>query len=253
MELGLRGKCAVVTGGSKGIGRAIALALAEEGANVAICARGEEALRDTERALRERGGTVVADVCDVADPVALDGFLESARKAFGRLDILVNNPSALASAFADDETGWRSSFDVDIMAAVRASWKVVPWMAESGGGSILHISSVSGLEAGSPPAYAAAKAALISHSKTLAVALAPQKIRVNVIAPGSIEFAGGLWEAARQNDPAFYATVLGTIPWSRMGTPEEVANAAVFLVSDRASWITGVCLGVDGGQRKANI
>ncbi len=253
MELGLRGKCAVVTGGSKGIGRAIALALAEEGANVAICARGEEALRDTERALRERGGKVVADVCDVADALALDGFLESARKAFGRLDILVNNPSALASAFADDETGWRSSFDVDIMAAVRASWKVVPWMAESGGGSILHISSVSGLEAGSPPAYAAAKAALISHSKTLAVALAPQKIRVNVIAPGSIEFAGGLWEAAKQNDQAFYATVLGTIPWSRMGTPEEVANAAVFLVSERASWITGVCLGVDGGQRKANI
>jgi 3-oxoacyl-[acyl-carrier protein] reductase len=244
---------ALVTGGSRGIGRAIALALAEEGANVAVCARGHEALRDTERALLERGAKVVAAACDVADPVALDGFLEATRKAFGRLDILVNNPSALASSFADDEAGWRSSFDVDIMAAVRASWKVVPWMASSGGGCILHISSVSGLEAGSPPAYAAAKAALISHSKTLAVALAPQKIRVNVIAPGSIEFAGGLWEAARQNDPAFYATVLGTIPWRRMGTPEEVANAAVFLVSEPASWITGVCLGVDGGQRKANI
>jgi len=253
VDLGLSGKCAVVTGGSKGIGRAIALALADEGANVAICARGQEALRDTERLLLERGCTVVADVCDVSDPAALDGFLQSARTAFGRLDILVNNPSALASAFADDEAGWRSSFDVDIMAAVRASWKVVPWMAEVGGGCILHISSVSGLEAGSPPAYAAAKAALISHSKTLAVALAPKKIRVNVIAPGSIEFAGGLWEATRQNDQAFYAKVLGAIPWGRMGTPDEVANAAVFLVSERASWITGVCLGVDGGQRKANI
>jgi 3-oxoacyl-[acyl-carrier protein] reductase len=103
------------------------------------------------------------------------------------------------------------------------------------------------------PAYAAAKAALISHSKTLAVALAPQKIRVNVIAPGSIEFASGLWDTFRHNNPDFYATVLGTIPWGRMGTPEEVANAALFLVSDRASWITGVCLGVDGGQRKANL
>ena len=228
MDLGLRGKCAVVTGGSRGIGHAVALALAQEGAHVAICARGHAALRETETELLERGGKVVADVCDVADPVALDGFLESARKAFGRLDILVNNPSALASAFADDEAGWRSSFDVDIMSAVRASWKVAPWFAESGGGCILHISSVSGLEAGSPPAYAAAKAALISHSKTLAVALAPQKIRVNVIAPGSIEFAGGLWEATKQNDPAFYATVLGTIPWSRMGTPEEVATQPSF-------------------------
>ncbi|SNY43193.1 3-oxoacyl-[acyl-carrier protein] reductase [Arsukibacterium tuosuense] len=253
MDLGLRGKCAVVTGGSKGIGRAIALALAEEGANVAVCARGDEALRDTERLLREQGGEVLAAVCDVSDPAALDGFLESARKAFGRLDILVNNPSALASSFADDEAGWRSGFDVDVMAAVRASWKVVPWFAESGGGCILHISSVSGLEAGSPPAYAAAKAALISHSKTLAVSLAPQKIRVNVIAPGSIEFAGGLWEATRQSDPEFYSMMLGNIPWGRMGTPEEVANAAVFLVSEPASWITGVCLGVDGGQRKANI
>ncbi len=253
MDFGLRGKCAVVTGGSKGIGRAIALGLAQEGAHVAICARGHEALRDTERELREQGVTVYAAGCDVADPAALDGFLEAARTALGGVDILVNNPSALASAFADDEAGWRSSFDVDIMAAVRASWKVVPWFAERGGGALLHISSASGLEAGSPPAYAAAKAALISHSKTLAVALAPQKIRVNVIAPGSIEFAGGLWEETKQSNPDFYASMLGTIPWSRMGTPEEVANAAVFLVSARASWITGVCLGVDGGQRKANI
>ena len=109
------------------------------------------------------------------------------------------------------------------------------------------------LEAGSPPAYAAAKAALISHSKTLAVALAPQKIRVNVIAPGSIEFAGGLWDTLKHSNPGLYGMALGSIPWGRMGTPEEVANAAIFLASDRASWITGVCLGVDGGQHKANI
>jgi 3-oxoacyl-[acyl-carrier protein] reductase len=142
---------------------------------------------------------------------------------------------------------------MDLMAAVRASWKVVPWLAENGGGCILHISSVSGLEAGSPPGYAAAKAALISHSKTLAIALAPQKSRVNAIAPGSIEFPGGLWDTVKHSQPGLYATVLGSIPWGRLGTPDEVANAAIFLASDRASWITGVCLGVDGGQHKANL
>jgi 3-oxoacyl-[acyl-carrier protein] reductase len=252
MNLGLNGKCAVVTGGSKGIGRAIALGLAEEGANVAICARGEAALRRTEAELKEHGIEVVAEVCDVSNAEAFDRFLENAHAAFGQLDILVNNTSALDSSFADDDAAWQAGFDVDVMGAVRASRKVVPWFAETGGGCILHISSISGLDAGSPPAYAAAKAALISHSKTLAIALAPQKIRVNVIAPGSIEFPGGLWEAARENDPAFYRSVLETLPWGRLGTPEEVANAAVFLVSERARWITGVCLCVDGGQRKAN-
>lgn len=251
MDLGLHGKCAVVTGGSKGIGRAIALGLAQEGTNVAICARGEEALRDAERELLRQGGKVWAGVCDVGDPAALSSFLESARQELGRVDILVNNASGLT--FSDDEAGWRSNLNVDLMAAVRACWKVVPWMSGGGGGSILHIASGSGLEAGSPPAYAAGKAALISHSKTLAIALAPQKIRVNVLAPGSIEFAGGLWESIKDSNPKFYASILGTIPWGRMGTIEEVANAAIFLVSARASWVTGVCLGVDGGQRKANL
>lgn len=253
MDLGLNEKCAVVTGGSKGIGRAIALRLAAEGANVAICARGEEALRNTEQELVEHGGKVFAAVCDVSDAKAFDRFLDNAYETFGRLDILVNNTSALDSSFADDDAAWRSGFDVDVMGAVRGSRKVVPWFAENGGGTILHISSISGLEAGSPPAYAAAKAALISHSKTLAIALAPQKIRVNVLAPGSIEFPGGLWEQAKENDPDFYQYALGTIPSGRLGTPEEVADAAVFLVSDRASWITGVCLCVDGGQRRANV
>jgi 3-oxoacyl-[acyl-carrier protein] reductase len=251
MDLGLGGACAVVTGASKGIGRAIALGLAQEGANVAICARGEAALRETERELRELGVNVLATACDVGDADALARFLEAARSELGRVDILVNNASALA--FSDDEDGWSASLNIDLMAAVRACRKVTPWMAESGGGSILHIASGSGLEAGSPPAYAAAKAALISHSKTLAIALAPQKIRVNVIAPGSIEFPGGVWDNVRQHNPDQYAAVLATIPWGRMGAAEEIANAAVFLVSARASWVTGVCLGVDGGQRKANL
>jgi 3-oxoacyl-[acyl-carrier protein] reductase len=251
MDLGLRGKGAVVTGASKGIGRAIALGLAREGANVAICARGEDALREAEQELSAHGVKVWAGVCDVGDPVALDGFLESARRALGSISVLVNNASGFA--FTDDEAGWHGSLNVDVMAAVRAAWKVVPWMADSSGGCILHISSAAGRGVGGPPSYSAAKAALISHSRVLADSLATQKIRVNVIAPGSIEFPGGLWEELKTSNPALYANRLSFIPWGRFGNPEEVANAVVFLASDRASWITGVCLGVDGGEHKANV
>ncbi|MBA3317910.1 MAG: SDR family oxidoreductase [Gemmatimonadales bacterium] len=248
----LRGKSAVVTGASKGIGRAIALRLAEEGAGIAICARGESALRQVETELRTRSVPVHAAICDVGNAEALDGFLDSARATLGGLDILVNNPSGFM--LADDPGAWESTLNVDLMAAVRASWKVVPWMAAAGGGAIVHISSIAGLEAtGFPPAYGAAKAALVSHAKSLAVALAPQKIRVNAVAPGSIEFVGGLWDQAKHDNPEFYNTILKTIPGGRMGTAEEVADVVAFLVSERASWVTGVCLVVDGAQHKGNL
>ncbi|HUF36816.1 MAG TPA: SDR family oxidoreductase [Gemmatimonadales bacterium] len=252
MDLGLRGKAAVVTGGSRGIGRAIALRLADEGAGVAICARGEPALREVEAELRARSGAVYAAVCDVGSTEALDGFLDAARASLGKLDILVNNPSGFV--FADSEDAWQASMNVDLMAAVRASWKVTPWMSGAGGGAIVHISSIAGLEAtGFPPAYGAVKAALISHAKSLAVALAPQKIRVNAVAPGSIEFPGGVWDQAKQSDPKFYAAILETIPSGRMGTAEEVADVVAFLASGRASWVTGACIVVDGGQHKGNL
>ena len=252
MDLGLRGKVAVVTGASRGIGRAIALRLAEEGAGVAICARGEPALRAAEGELRARSVPVYAAVCDVANPDALDGFLDAARVKLGRVDILVNNPSGFV--FADDQAAWESTLNVDLMAAVRASRKVAPWMGDAGGGVIVHVSSIAGLEAGGFPAsYAAAKAALVSHAKSLAVALAPQRIRVNTVAPGSIEFAGGLWEQIKHSNPSLYGAVLKTIPWDRMGTPEEVADVVAFLASERASWVTGACIIVDGAQHKGNL
>ena len=252
MDLGLMGKCAVVTGGSKGIGRAIALRLAAEGASIAICARGEAALQKTRGELRARSVPVYAAVCDVGDAEALDAFLEAARAELGAVDILVNNPSGFL--FGDDAAAWQATLNVDVMAAVRASWKVAPWMAASGAGAIVHISSIAGLEAaGFPPAYGAAKAALVSHAKSLAVALAPQKIRVNSVAPGSIEFGGGLWAQVRAADPEMYGAVVRSIPWGRMGTPEEVADVVAFLVSERASWVTGACIVVDGGQHKGNL
>jgi 3-oxoacyl-[acyl-carrier protein] reductase len=251
MDLGIRGKSAVVTGASKGIGRSIALRLAEEGAGVAICARGEAAVRKTEAELRARSVPVYAAVCDVGNAEALDGFLEAAHARLGRVDILVNNPSGIG--FTDDEGTWQSTLSVDLMAAVRASWKVTPWMGADGG-AIVHISSIAGLEAtGFPPSYGAAKAALVSHAKSLALALAPQKIRVNTVAPGSIEFPGGLWADAKQNNPDFYGAILKTIPMGRMGTPEEVADVVAFLVSERASWVTGACIVVDGAQHKGNL
>ena len=186
MDLGLKGKGVVVTGASRGIGRAIALEFAAEGANVSICARGKEALDATRAELDALRIKTHAQVCDVADPKALTAFLDQSRERLGAVDVLVNNSSGFGTS--DDEAGWRMSYDVDVMASVRATWQVAPWMAAQGSGVVIHIASTSGLEAGSPPSYAAAKAALISHSKTLAAALAPQGIRVNCVAPGSIEF-----------------------------------------------------------------
>ncbi len=251
MELGLEGKAAIVTGGSRGIGRATALALAAEGCHVALCARGAEALQDTAGELRERGVKVHAEVCDVSDPAALDAFLEGARAALGGSDVLVNNASGFG--ISDDESSWKLGFEVDVMGSVRASWRVVPWLEEAGGGAIIHISSTAALEAPGSPPYSAMKAALISHSKNLAITLAPKGIRVNCVAPGSIEFPGGIWDQVKRGNRAIYDAMLATIPSGRMGTAEEVANAVVFLASARASWITGAVLSVDGGQHKGNL
>jgi 3-oxoacyl-[acyl-carrier protein] reductase len=251
MNLGLTGKNAIITGASKGIGKSIALTLAEEGVNVAICARGEASLRATENELLKKGVKVYAESCDIGDTEKLEAFFDAVKEKFGTVDILVNNVSALS--LGDDYSDWETSINIDVLGSVRATRKVIPWMIESGHGSILFISSVSGLESGSPPAYAAAKAALISYSKTLAAQLAPKNIRVNTIAPGSIEFPGGLWEMAKNHNRPFYDMVLDTIPSGRMGTPDEIGKVATFLVSPCASWVTGTCLSVDGGQHKSNL
>jgi 3-oxoacyl-[acyl-carrier protein] reductase len=253
MELGLKGQGVIVTGASRGIGRAIALEFAREGANVAICARGAEALEKTRAEIAALGVGACAVGCDVGNSEALAGFLDAAHGALGRVDVLVNNPSGFG--VTDNEEGWSASLAVDMMAAVRATWKVVPWLEAQGGGAIIHISSISGLEASLPgvAAYAAVKAALISHSKSMAMELAPKGIRVNCVAPGSIDFPDGFWDHVRNGNKTFYDGVVATIPFGRMGRPEEVANAVVFLASPKASWISGVMLPVDGVQHKGNL
>jgi 3-oxoacyl-[acyl-carrier protein] reductase len=251
MDLGLSGKNAVVVGASKGIGKSIAMSLAKEGANVAICARGKEALRATQKELTATGVNVFAATCDVGNQQALLEFLEAARTNLGSVDILVNNVSALR--FGDEDIDWETSVNIDLMGSVWAAKKVIPWMIESGGGSILFVSSISALEAGSPPSYAAMKAALISYSKTMAVQLASKNIRVNTIAPGSVEFDGGVWDMTRQHNRPFYDMALASIPSGRMGTPDEIGDVAAFMVSSKASWLTGTCISVDGGQHRSNL
>lgn len=252
MDLELNGKNVVVTGGSKGIGRSIALAFAEEGANVAICARTEDPLNKTGETIRSKGVKAYVQQCDIGDHQALESFLENVKSEFGRIDILVNNASAIA--LGDDEASWQASINVDLLATAKASDKVIPWMIESGGGNIVHISSISGLEA-TPSrdfAYASIKSAIISHANKLAVNYGSQGIRANSVAPGAVFFENGVWDYVKNNNPEMYDTMRMITPRGELGRPEEIANVVVFLASDKASFVNGACIVVDGGQHKAN-
>jgi len=246
MELGIRGRNAVITGGSRGLGRAMALALAAEGVNVAICARSQPALDETLQDLQNHGIEAMAQRCDIADEAALERFLDRVHQHLGCVDILICNASAMGAS--DDRQGWRRSIDLDLLSTVQAVQQVSPWMQQAGGGSIILMSSIAALRGAGAPAYVTAKAALISYAKAMAVKLAPDGIRVNSIAPGSIEFPGGVWERARQEQPERYHSTLNRIPAGRFGRPEEVASVAVFLASEQARWVTGTCIPVDGGQ-----
>lgn len=235
-----------IAGGSRGIGRAIALEFLEAGARVSVCARGEDGLD----ALRNDAATperLHTQRCDLANPEEIESWIAAAAAEMKGLDVLVNN--ATGYGFEETDEAWLANFNVDLMAAVRASRVALPHLKQSPHASILHTSSIAAFHprrAGPP--YAAMKAALSHYTTSQALELAEHRIRVNAIAPGSVEFAGGVWDRIRQKDPPRYAAIRASIPFGRYGTPEEIAQAALFLASPGAGWITGQTLCVDGGQ-----
>lgn len=249
MDLGLKGKKAVITGGSKGIGRAIATLLAAEGADVAICARNAKEVETAVAALAKAGVKAWGAAVDVADKAALQGFVTQAAKELGGIDILVPNVSAGGGQM--DENGWRANLEIDILGTTRSIEAAMPSLQASKAASIVIIGTTAAVEDFlGPQTYNAMKAALIVHSQGLAQALASSGIRVNCVSPGPIMIKGGAWDYIQNNLPDIYNSTLANQPSGRMGSAEEVANAVAFLASPAGSWVTGVNLVVDGGFTK---
>jgi 3-oxoacyl-[acyl-carrier protein] reductase len=259
MDLQLADKVAIVTGSSRGLGFASAVALASEGAAVTLCGRSVERLDAAREAIVQATGRrdgVLAVPCDVATPDGPADVIARTVERFGRLDILVNNVGLGKGAGLLDtpDTVWQDAFDQTLYPALRASRAAVPHMRARGGGVILFIASIWGREAGGRMTYNAVKAAEISLSKALARELAADGIRVNAVAPGSILFPGGSWHQRQQADPEGMAEfVRRELPFGRFGTAEEVGQVVAFLASPRASWISGACVPVDGCQGRSNI
>jgi 3-oxoacyl-[acyl-carrier protein] reductase len=245
MDLGLKGLKAVVSGGTKGIGQAIARTLANEGVDVSICSRHQADVDEAVGALSAKGVAAFGSALDVADATALKRWVEASAERFGGLDIVVANVSALA--IGQDEESWRKGFDIDLMGCVRMVDAATPWLEKSRAGSIVAISSVSGREidfAAGP--YGTFKAALIHYIQGIAYQRAAKGIRANTVSPGNTYFPGGVWEQIEQGNPELYRTALALNPTGRMATPQEMANAVAFIASPAASFISGTNLVVDG-------
>jgi 3-oxoacyl-[acyl-carrier protein] reductase len=242
LDLQLKGKSVLVSGGSRGIGRAIVECFLAEGARVGFCARQEAGVREAEAAL---GNDAWGDVVDVADPRQVERWVQAGAERFGGVDIVVPNVSALAGG--GDLAIWRKAFEIDILGTVNFVNAALPFLQRSSSASVVLISSVSGREVDCfAEPYGVLKAALTHYGKTLSARHAGEGIRVNTVAPGNVYFADGVWGSIERDDPQGFAQSLAANPMGRMATPEEVAKATVFLASPAASFITGTALLVDG-------
>jgi 3-oxoacyl-[acyl-carrier protein] reductase len=248
MDLGIKGQRALITGGTKGIGRAIADTLADEGCHVSICARNEAEVKSAVDALTRKGVNAFGRAFDVGNGEALASWVKESAEALGGIDIAVANVSGVN---APGEAGWRSNFEYDVLGTVRLVTASLPYLEKSKNGNVIIISTTAALEkfiaAGS---YNAMKAALLNYSGALSQDLAPKGIRVNAVSPGPIMVAGGAWDQIKNRVKPFYEATLAQIPLGRMGMPEEVATTIAMLVSPRCGFTTGTNVVVDGGITK---
>jgi len=258
MDLHLKDRVAIITGASRGIGRAIAESLANEGCKLVLCARGKEMLDKTCQEISAKGISVVGIPLDITQPDAGEQLVSLAMKEFGRIDVFIGSAGGNRRGnFADTtDQDWQDIIELNLKSHLNTSRAAIPAMKDQQSGSILFITSIFGREAGGKglSIYNTTKSALISAAKIMAIELAEDGIRVNTVAPGSIRFKGGSWDNRCNTDPeGMKAFIASNIPLGRFGRADEVGDVVAFLSSDRASWISGACIPVDGVQSKSLI
>jgi len=250
MDLGLKRKKAIVTGGTRGIGRAILETLADEGCDLAFCARNAEQIMQAVETLKLKGISAHGAVVDIADGKALKDWIRKAGDDLGGLDILIS--SAGAMAMGADESSWMKNLQIDIFGAVNAVEAALPMLEKSaknsGDAAIVAIGSTAAVNAAEPSSYGAVKGALVHFIKGVAKQNAPKHVRANVVSPGMVYFEGGVWNRVEQRAPEFFKNSLARNPMGRMATPQDIANAAVFLASPRSSFTSGMNMIVDGAM-----